>query len=297
MRDLIFDEIHSRLKEGEKLSLVLGDLGVFQARKILSEFPHISWNMGILEQSMISFSCGLSSGGYLPIVYSITPFITERVLEQIKLDVSYNSYKIILLSAGGTCDYQDLGPTHHSPCDIALISMYPNIDFFLPFTAKNSQELFKYSIDQAKNSCYIRLKNGNDELVNKYYENKNTARIETLETEIRTSVKVDLFCDIGPDSIFMKGSKSNASLYIKICSSVELKSLFNILKEKDIRIRKLTIRCPFVAPMIIYEECIALASKNVCESIKLLSVKNKYFDRVIDKNEYYEKSIKEEKIN
>ena len=62
--------------------------------------------MGILEPSMISFAAGLSKGGTTPIVYSITP-ITERALEQIKLDLATKN-KALLLSAGGTCDYTDL---------------------------------------------------------------------------------------------------------------------------------------------------------------------------------------------
>ena len=39
--------------------------------------------LGILEPSMISFAAGISSGGITPILYSITPFITEQVRKQI----------------------------------------------------------------------------------------------------------------------------------------------------------------------------------------------------------------------
>ena len=294
MRDLIFEEIYSRLSKNEKLSLLLGDLGVFQARNILRDFSDISWNLGILEQSMISFACGLSSHGFLPIVYSITPFITERVLEQIKLDVSYNSFKIIFLSAGGTCDYSDLGPTHHSPCDIALIAMYPNIDFFLPFSATDSIELFNISVDYVQNSCYIRLKNGNDDAVNKYYSNKLVANVENFENILESSHNVNIICDVGPDSIFMKEIDHYNTLFIKVRSSIELRQLFIILMRITRSIPRITIRCPFVTPISIYQECLKLVSSIDCQSLKLLSVQNKYFDCVISKQVYFSESHKED---
>ena len=102
--------------------------------------------MGILEPSMISFAAGLSKGGTTPIVYSITPFITERALEQIKLDLCYNKNKALLLSAGGTCDYTDLGPTHHCPFDISVVDNYPHISWFLPFTAEQSVSITEHSL-------------------------------------------------------------------------------------------------------------------------------------------------------
>ena len=63
----------------------------------------------------------------------------RKFLEQIKLDVCYNKNKILLLSAGGTCDYTDLGPTHHCPSDISVIDNYPHISWFLPFNSDQSE--------------------------------------------------------------------------------------------------------------------------------------------------------------
>ena len=160
MRDDIFMLLHQHLSNGADLALLLGDLGVFQARLLFKDFPDRIFNLGILEPSMISFAAGLSKGGTTSVVYSITPFITERSLEQIKLDICYNKNKVILLSAGGTCDYTDLGPTHHCPSDISIIDNYPSISWFLPFTSEQSVLITDNSLSNTfSNSSYIRLSN------------------------------------------------------------------------------------------------------------------------------------------
>ena len=169
MRDIIFREILDCLEEKYPIMLLLGDLGVFQARDIKSRFPENVFNIGILEQSMISFGAGLSKGGMIPIIYSITPFITERVLEQIKLDACYNQNNLIILSAGGTCDYWDLGPTHHAPNDISLLSSYQNIEYHTPFSSRDAKKIFRESIDELNCTKYIRLSSEEDSCTEQYY--------------------------------------------------------------------------------------------------------------------------------
>ena len=202
MRDFIFKLLHQHLSNGSDLALLLGDLGVFQARHLFNDFPDRVFNLGILEPSMISFAAGLSKGGTTPLVYSITPFITERVLEQIKLDLCYNKNKVILLSAGGTCDYSDLGPTHHCPSDILVIDNYPNISWFLPFTSEQSVSLTEYSLSKSfSDSSYIRISNTPfsnlvDSLLDIPYFFPN--EISSIDKQY-TSFSINL----GPDSIYL----------------------------------------------------------------------------------------------
>ena len=67
--------------------VLLGDLGVFQMKKAMKEYPSRVLNFGIMEQTMIGFSAGIAKGDYYPIIYSITPFLVDRAYEQIKLDL------------------------------------------------------------------------------------------------------------------------------------------------------------------------------------------------------------------
>ena len=110
----------------------LGDIsvGLFLDRN--NSLPERCLNLGILEQSMISMAAGMARLGFIPIVHTISPFMIERCYEQIKLDLSYNECKCILVSANGPFDYNKLGPTHHCAADIPLLSLLPNFEFSMP---------------------------------------------------------------------------------------------------------------------------------------------------------------------
>jgi transketolase len=120
------------------LVLLLGDIGVHSFSKMMQEYPHRIYNVGILEQSMVSLGAGLSKSGLNPILHSIAPFIVERPYEQIKIDFGYQKLKGNIFSVGASYDYSTLGATHHCPADIALMLLIPGTDILIP---GNDEEL------------------------------------------------------------------------------------------------------------------------------------------------------------
>lgn len=126
------DVASSVLDENANASLLLGDIGAFGFRRMLSNFPERVFNIGILEQSMISIAAGLSSEGVIPTVHTIAPFIVERAYEQIKVDFGYQSLAGNLVSVGASFDYAALGCTHHCPADVNLISNIPGARTYIP---------------------------------------------------------------------------------------------------------------------------------------------------------------------
>lgn len=116
------------------------------------------FNLGILEQSMMSFAAGFSRGGGIPIVHSISPFIVERAYEQLKLDLCYNNTKVIVVSANGPFDYSKLGPTHHCSADIPLIDLLPRMLWAAPGRKEDVSAVMDWAISQNE-SVYIRLTN------------------------------------------------------------------------------------------------------------------------------------------
>lgn len=132
MRKTFVEVASSVLDENINASLLLGDIGVFGFRKMLSSYPERVFNIGILEQSMISVAAGLSSEGVIPTVHTIAPFIVERAYEQIKVDFGYQSLAGNLVSVGASFDYAALGCTHHCPADINLISNIPGSKIYIP---------------------------------------------------------------------------------------------------------------------------------------------------------------------
>ena len=135
---------------------MLGDLGVFQMREAMKNFPSRVINFGIMEQTMIGFCGGLSRGGFYPIMYSITPFLVDRGYEQIKIDLIYNDNPCLILSAGGSFDYSTLGPTHHCQHDISNLLAVNHPFVIHPYCEEEAVYQTAYSIDNRMQS-YLRI--------------------------------------------------------------------------------------------------------------------------------------------
>ena len=112
--------------------ILLGDIGVFAFRKSLVEIPDRVFNMGILEQSMISIAAGMARNGYFPIVHTIAPFLVERAHEQLKVDFGYQELPGNFVSVGASIDYASLGGTHHAPADVEILLGIPGFQICIP---------------------------------------------------------------------------------------------------------------------------------------------------------------------
>ena len=69
---------------------------------------------------MVGVAAGFANGGFIPFVCAAAPFLTGRALEQIKVDVAYNGYHVVLCGMSPGMAYAELGPTHHSIEDLSL---------------------------------------------------------------------------------------------------------------------------------------------------------------------------------
>ena len=124
------------------LVVVVGDISHGILKPFSEKFPTRFYNIGILEPAMMSIAAGLSRVGLNPVVHTIAPFLIERSFEQIKLDFGYQKLSVSLISVGGTFDYSQLGVSHHSYSDVALISEIPGSKVFVPGSAEEFRKLF-----------------------------------------------------------------------------------------------------------------------------------------------------------
>ena len=128
-----FTDVATRIiNTNDNSALLLGDIGVYGFNQVLNDFPKRVFNIGILEQSMVSVGAGLSSEGITPIIHTIAPFIVERAFEQIKIDFGYQNLPGNFVSVGASFDYAKLGCTHHCPGDVNILSNIPGMNIFLP---------------------------------------------------------------------------------------------------------------------------------------------------------------------
>lgn len=196
MRKEFSNILKNILSNNDNYALLLGDISVGLFVKEDETLPNNIFNVGILEQSMISFAAGLSRGGVMPFVHTISPFIVERAYEQIKLDLQYNQNKVIMISANGPYDYNKLGPTHHCAADVPLLDLLPSINIFLPGRPEDVSSCINSAI-KSPYSSYIRLNSQKNLLHNIepaiiYKKNKQSKRLNVFIGESISNTENDL---------------------------------------------------------------------------------------------------------
>ena len=90
-------------------------------------FPQRHFEFGIMEQGIIGFSAGLATTGKIPFVVAIAPFVTSRPFEMFRNDLGYMHQNVKVVGRCAGLTYSDLGATHQSLDDIAIIRTIPGV--------------------------------------------------------------------------------------------------------------------------------------------------------------------------
>ena len=156
MRHEFAECVKKLVRSREDIQVLLGDIGVGAFRDEILNFPTKITNVGILEQSMVSFASGLALGGKRVVLHSIATFLIGRAYEQIKIDFGYRGLPGLFVSVGASFDYGQLGCTHHAPEDVLLFSSIPGTNIFIPGNGMEVEPLINNHF--AGNSLdYLRL--------------------------------------------------------------------------------------------------------------------------------------------
>ena len=156
MRDTFAKEMTSHAQTDSSVVLLSGDIG----NKMFDEFKAVApdrfWNCGIAEANMMSMASGLALCGMKPVVYTITPFVTARCFEQIKISVAYHNAPVTIVGTGSGLSYAELGPTHHSLDDIGLLRTIPGLNILAPCDSVELKACLSEAL-QANSPSYIRI--------------------------------------------------------------------------------------------------------------------------------------------
>lgn len=112
--------------------------------------------VGIAEQDAVGISAGLASAGKKPFIFGPACFYVARALEQVKVDMAYSQMPVTICGVSGGVAYSQLGATHHSLHDIAVLRTFPGIEVYLPCDVRETRKL---CIDLAKHPrpAYVRV--------------------------------------------------------------------------------------------------------------------------------------------
>jgi len=151
LRKPFFKILCDLAEDDSDLMFLTGDLGYSFFEEFRDKFPGQFINCGIMEQSMVGIAAGLAFGGKHPYCYSTAPFITYRVLEQIRDDICYNQMNVKLIGVGMS---GFLGFSHNivDDEDLHLFEKLPNIKAFAPRDEKELRKILKL-----KKSAYVRI--------------------------------------------------------------------------------------------------------------------------------------------
>jgi transketolase len=120
------------------------------------EFPDRLVNVGIAEQNMVGVAAGLANGGFTPFVCAASPFLTARALEQIKADVAYNFYPVVLCGMSPGMAYGELGPTHHSIEDLSWLRAIADLAIIVPADPVQTRAAVRWAA-QAGKPVFLRI--------------------------------------------------------------------------------------------------------------------------------------------
>jgi transketolase len=132
MRNSFAKVITALAQEDPSIVLLSGDIGNRLFDDFKTKCPDRFYNCGVAEANMMSMAAGLASCGLRPVVYTITPFLTYRCMEQIRDDVCYHNQKVVIVGTGSGLSYASLGTTHHSCEEMGMLRLLPGMTVLAP---------------------------------------------------------------------------------------------------------------------------------------------------------------------
>ena len=148
----IFAEILLSLaKKDKNIVVVTSDSrGSGKLTNFGKELPDQIIEVGIAEQNLVAICAGLSAVGKKVFGVSPSSFLTARALEQIKNDIAYSNQPVTLVGISSGVSYGQLGSTHHSIHDVAVLRAINNLNIVIPCDNFETQEVIKSAVNYSE---------------------------------------------------------------------------------------------------------------------------------------------------
>jgi transketolase len=143
MRAQAIDTVADLFEHDPRVAVVLAEISVERFAPVFAHDPSRAVNVGIMEQTMVGVAAGYALEGFHPVIHTITPFIAERALEQLKLDFGNQELGVLVIGVGGSYDYGSEGTTHHSPGDVQALLTIPATQVLVPGAAAEADRLVR----------------------------------------------------------------------------------------------------------------------------------------------------------
>lgn len=156
-RQAFADELEKMAREDSRIVAVCNDsVGSSNLGAFKKAFPNRLVNVGIAEQNMVGVAAGLANAGMRPFVCAASPFLTGRALEQIKADVVYSDFPVVLCGMSPGMAYGELGPTHHSIEDLAWTRAIGDLTVAVPADPEETRAAMRWAVESGR-PCFMRI--------------------------------------------------------------------------------------------------------------------------------------------
>jgi transketolase len=179
MRNAFAKEITALGKADERIVLLSGDIGNRLFDDFKAACPGRFFNCGVAEANMIGVAAGLAMSGFRPVCYTITPFVTYRCLEQIRIDLCYHEAPVVVVGTGSGLSYASLGATHHSCEEMGMLRLLPGMSVLAPADSFEVQACLRSALRQDR-PVYIRIGKKGEPLVHASVPNCGIGQSTTL---------------------------------------------------------------------------------------------------------------------
>jgi transketolase len=156
MRNAFGRELVRIAQADPRVLLLTGDHGYTLFDEFRRVCPEQYLNAGVAEQNMVGVAAGLAKGGLRPFVYGLSAFVPMRVLEQLKLDVCYESLPVVLVGDGAGVVYSHLGTSHQCTEDVAALRALPHLAILSPADAHEMTACMRLA-EGADRPVYLRM--------------------------------------------------------------------------------------------------------------------------------------------
>ena len=214
MRRAFLNRVSDMIRNEQDTTFFTVDIGMWAIRDVLKEFPDRCTNVGIFEDGMFSIAAGMASRGLIPTIFGIQPYLIERTLEQIKMDLAYQKLGVNVVGTGAAVDYPKYGYSHYCAEDVQIIKMIPGCEFVAPGSAKQFIQLFNQSYRDGHPTFYRISDHPNQEY--------------------------DVDVTFGKANVIQKGQKATV-----VVVSIMLDEVMKVCKNQDVTVLYYTTLEPF----------------------------------------------------
>lgn len=236
MMTAFFLQLEKIGKKDKNIFFMTADHGAWALAKFKKNLKNQYLNVGVSEQNMASVAAGMALNNKKVFIFSITPFVTQRCIEQIKVDICFPNLPITIVGNGSSLTYAFHGTSHQSIEDVAMMKSLPNLKIINPADNQTSREAVNIAY-KSKQPVYIKLDKG-------FFPDLNLKNSELSSgivsiSKIKKNEKIIIIStgsmvhEVSEISVFLKKNGiSISSAYIFCIKPFNRKKLLKIIKNK-----------------------------------------------------------------